>query len=88
MRGVGSGADEKVRHGRGEFGLGLARIPWFVVGEDLARGRLVQVLPGWELPAHEVHALTTRGAERAERLLWDGPPHALIFPALPLDVLG
>ncbi|MGZ6126221.1 MAG: LysR substrate-binding domain-containing protein [Myxococcales bacterium] len=40
-------------------GLGLARIPWFVVGEDLARGRLVQVLPDWELPAHDVHALTT-----------------------------
>lgn len=40
-------------------GLGLGRIPWFVVGEDLARGRLVQVLPEWELPAHEVHALTT-----------------------------
>jgi DNA-binding transcriptional LysR family regulator len=40
-------------------GLGLARIPWFVVGEDLAAGRLVQVLPGWELPAQEIHALTT-----------------------------
>jgi DNA-binding transcriptional LysR family regulator len=40
-------------------GLGLARIPWFVVGEDLARGRLVRVLPDWDLPAQEVHALTT-----------------------------
>jgi len=40
-------------------GLGLARIPWFVVGEDLARGRLVQVLPDWEPPAQELHALTT-----------------------------
>ncbi len=40
-------------------GLGLARIPWFVVGEDLARGRLVRVLEGWELPAQDIHALTT-----------------------------
>ncbi len=40
-------------------GLGLARIPLFVVGEDLARGRLVQVLPEWDLPAQDVHALTT-----------------------------
>jgi DNA-binding transcriptional LysR family regulator len=40
-------------------GLGVARVPWFVVGEDLARGRLVQVLPEWELPAQDIHALTT-----------------------------
>lgn len=40
-------------------GLGLARIPWFVVGEDLAKGRLVEVLPGWRLPEQSVHALTT-----------------------------
>ena len=40
-------------------GLGLARIPLFAVGEDLAHGRLVQVLPGWELGAQDVHALTT-----------------------------
>lgn len=40
-------------------GLGLARIPWFVVGEDLAHGRLVEVLPGWRLPEQSVHALTT-----------------------------
>jgi DNA-binding transcriptional LysR family regulator len=40
-------------------GLGLARIPWFVVGEDLAKRRLAQVLPEWELPAQDIHALTT-----------------------------
>jgi len=40
-------------------GLGVARIPWFVVGEDLAKGRLVEVLPEWELPTQEIHALTT-----------------------------
>lgn len=31
----------------------------FVVGEDLARGSLVEVLPGWQLPEQSIHALTT-----------------------------
>ena len=39
--------------------LGLARIPLFIVGEDLAKGRLVQVLPDWHFPEQTVHALTT-----------------------------
>jgi DNA-binding transcriptional LysR family regulator len=40
-------------------GLGLARIPAFVVGEDLAQGRLVRVLPEWDLPEQGIFALTT-----------------------------
>jgi DNA-binding transcriptional LysR family regulator len=40
-------------------GLGLARIPRFVVGRDLARGRLVQVLPEWDLPEQGIFALIT-----------------------------
>ncbi len=40
-------------------GLGLARIPLFVVGDDLAAGRLVQVLPEWSLPAQNIYAVTT-----------------------------
>jgi DNA-binding transcriptional LysR family regulator len=40
-------------------GLGLARMPLFVVGEDLARGTLVEVLPEWELPELGIFALTT-----------------------------
>jgi phenylpropionate dioxygenase-like ring-hydroxylating dioxygenase large terminal subunit len=32
--------------------------------------------------------VAARGAERAERLLWDGPPHALIFPNLFLGELN
>jgi DNA-binding transcriptional LysR family regulator len=40
-------------------GLGLARIPSFVVGEDLAEGRLVRVLPEWELPDLGIFAVTT-----------------------------
>ena len=31
-------------------GLGIARIPSFVVGQDVAKKRLVRVLPEWELP--------------------------------------
>jgi DNA-binding transcriptional LysR family regulator len=40
-------------------GMGLARIPMFVVGEDLARGRLVRVLEAWELPDLGIFAVTT-----------------------------
>lgn len=38
-------------------GLGIARMPWFVVGEDLANGRLRRVLPDWELPGQGIHVL-------------------------------
>ncbi len=40
-------------------GLGLARMPQFIVGEDLARGALTRVLPDWELPEQGIFALTT-----------------------------
>ncbi len=40
-------------------GLGIARIPLFVVGEDLHRGLLMRVLPDWELPDQDIQALTT-----------------------------
>jgi DNA-binding transcriptional LysR family regulator len=39
--------------------LGIARIPLFVVGQDLAEGRLTQVLSEWELPSQGIYALTT-----------------------------
>lgn len=39
-------------------GLGVARIPSFVVGEDVAQGRLVHVLSDWELPDQGIFALT------------------------------
>jgi DNA-binding transcriptional LysR family regulator len=38
---------------------GLARVPLFVAGADLAKGRLVQVLPEWAFPEQTLHALTT-----------------------------
>lgn len=40
-------------------GLGVARVPLFAVSEELAAGRLLRVLPEWELPDHGVHAVTT-----------------------------
>ena len=40
-------------------GLGLARIPRFIVGDDLARGRLIEVLPEWKLPEQGIFLLTT-----------------------------
>ncbi len=40
-------------------GLGIARIPLFVVGEDLASGRLIRVLPDWEPPENGIYAITT-----------------------------
>jgi DNA-binding transcriptional LysR family regulator len=39
-------------------GLGLAHVPYFVVGEDLARRALVRLLPEWELTEHGIYALT------------------------------
>lgn len=40
-------------------GLGIASVPRFLVGEELADGTLIQLLPDWELPQHGVFALTT-----------------------------
>lgn len=39
--------------------LGIARMPWFAVGEELARGELVRVLPDWQLPELGIFALVT-----------------------------
>ncbi len=41
-------------------GLGIARIPWFIVGEDLTKERLVRVLPQWEAPEEGIFAVTTQ----------------------------
>lgn len=40
-------------------GLGIARMPLFVVGELLARRQLVKVLPAWELPEAPIQIVTT-----------------------------
>ena len=40
-------------------GQGIGTLPDFVSNEPVARGDLVRVLPGWELPAPEIFAVTT-----------------------------
>lgn len=40
-----------------EAGLGLVLLPEFIVGDALAAGRLVEVLPDWRPPPIAVHAL-------------------------------
>jgi DNA-binding transcriptional LysR family regulator len=39
-------------------GMGLAHVPYFVVGADVARGALVPVLSEWKLVEHGIFALT------------------------------
>jgi phenylpropionate dioxygenase-like ring-hydroxylating dioxygenase large terminal subunit len=41
-----------------------------------------------KVPQYCDDLVAARGAERAERLMWDGPPHALIFPNLFLGELN
>lgn len=43
-------------------GLGVARMPRFLVGEDLRSGRLVQLLPDWQLPELGIFAVATSRA--------------------------
>lgn len=43
---------EAVRHG-----AGLSVLPDYAVADDLAEGRLVQVLPHWQLPSGGIHAV-------------------------------
>lgn len=43
---------EAVRHG-----MGLSVLPDFAVEEDLAAGRLIEVLPQWRLPSGGIHAV-------------------------------
>jgi DNA-binding transcriptional LysR family regulator len=49
-------------------GLGLARVPWFIAGEDLRRGRLAQVLPEWSLPVQGIHALAAGAIPQKTRV--------------------
>jgi DNA-binding transcriptional LysR family regulator len=40
-----------------ESGLGISLLPQFVVGDELASGKLVRVLPRWASPEHGIHAV-------------------------------
>ncbi|UZK67566.1 LysR family transcriptional regulator [Sphingomonas sp. M1-B02] len=49
-------------------GLGIARLPEFLVGEDLAAGRLETVLDDWSSGAAGLHLLTPPGTLRPVRV--------------------
>ncbi len=40
-----------------EAGLGVAALPRYVAQPALDRGTVVALLPGWSLPAQEIHAV-------------------------------
>ncbi|MCO6057677.1 LysR family transcriptional regulator [Pseudomonas sp. MOB-449] len=56
-----------------EAGVGVVHIPWIVVREELASGRLVQVTPGWAPRTGIVHAVfpSRRGLLPSVRTLID-----------------
>ena len=53
-------------------GMGIARMPTFAVGDDLATGRLERVLPAWSFPDQGIFAVTaTRDVPRKTRAFVD-----------------
>ncbi|HWK35754.1 LysR family transcriptional regulator [Sphingomonas sp.] len=49
-------------------GLGIARLPDFIVDEDLAAGTLVEILPEWATLGIALHLLTPPGSLRPARV--------------------
>ena len=49
-------------------GLGVARLPDFLIGEDLARGTLEAVLEDWSVSAAGLHLMTPPGTLRPARV--------------------
>lgn len=49
-------------------GLGVGMLPDFIVGDDIAAGRLVSLLPGWTLPPIGLHLVTPPGEIRPARV--------------------
>ncbi|MGF7148305.1 DNA-binding transcriptional LysR family regulator [Sphingomonas zeicaulis] len=51
-----------------EAGLGLSLHPDFMIGDRLARGVLVEAMPGWQGPHSALHLLTPPGGPRPARV--------------------
>lgn len=49
-------------------GLGIARLPAFFLGDSIANGELVELLPGWAPPPIGLHLLTPPSALRPARV--------------------
>ncbi|HEU0044277.1 LysR family transcriptional regulator [Sphingomonas sp.] len=49
-------------------GLGIARLPGFIIGPHLRSGALVELLPDWPAPAIGLHLLTPPGRLRPARV--------------------
>ena len=49
-------------------GLGIARLPGFIVGPDVERGALVELLPDWPAPTTGLHLLTPPSPLRPARV--------------------
>jgi DNA-binding transcriptional LysR family regulator len=49
-------------------GAGLSVLPDYTVADDLTTGRLIQVLPQWQLPAGGIHAVFPAARFRPEKV--------------------
>ena len=49
-------------------GDGVALLTDFSAGEDIAEGRLIQLLPGWSAPRAQIHALFPAGSHRQQKV--------------------
>lgn len=38
-------------------GLGICQMPTFIVGDDIAQGRLLELMPDYRLPEHAIYAV-------------------------------
>lgn len=69
-------------------GLGIARLPRYLVANDLRDGRLVHVLPGWTTTPRKVHALHPAGRRVAARVRVFLDHVAQVLHAMNLDTLS
>jgi DNA-binding transcriptional LysR family regulator len=55
-------------------GLGVARLPYYLVAEDLAKGRLIQLYPEFEIATHVLHLVYLKGtySPRRQKIVRDG----------------